>query len=81
MPMLLAMGTPGRLLPLADRLVPGGVEQTLIAWAADGLSTDTMSDRLRDEHGIDVTRETVRKWLHHFEIRTAAMPTIEDGAA
>lgn len=69
----------GSLLPLVDRLVPGGLEKCLVRWSAEGLSTDAMAVRLQVDHGVDVTRETVRRWLHHYGVRTVGMD--EDGAA
>jgi len=71
MAILLAMA--GKILPLVDRLVPGGLGPKLAEWAGDDLSTEEMASRLATDFAVDVTRETVRMWLHHYGVSTKRM--------
>lgn len=48
--------------PLVDRLVHGGLPAFLAAARSAGDSHETIAYRLRTEHDITVTAETVRKW-------------------
>lgn len=47
----------------ADHLLGGRLDALLAQWRAEGDTLDQIVDRLRDEHGVDVSRETVRRWL------------------
>ncbi len=53
--------------PLIDRLVPGGLAGFLAAARAAGESHETIAFRLRSEHDIPVSSETVRKWCQRTE--------------
>lgn len=48
--------------PLIDRIVPGGLNAFLTAARAAGDSHETIAYKLRSEHSIEVSAETVRKW-------------------
>jgi hypothetical protein len=48
--------------PLINRLVPGGLDAYLTAARGGGDSHETIAYRLRSEHAIEVSAETVRKW-------------------
>lgn len=49
--------------PLVDRLVEGGLPAFLNAAREAGDSHETIAFRLRAEHDITVSIETVRKWV------------------
>jgi hypothetical protein len=53
--------------PLVDRILDGRLTQRLTEWRAEGLSFTAIALRLHDDHGIDVTHETVRRWLKGIE--------------
>lgn len=63
--------------PLVDRLVPGGLAAFLAAARADDESHETIAFRLRTEHDLEVSGETVRKWCR----RTGADRSPAEGAA
>lgn len=46
---------------LYDRILGGTLTSLLLAWRADGVTLDEQSLQLRD-HGVTVSRETVRRW-------------------
>lgn len=48
--------------PLVDRIVDGGLQAFLAAARSAGESFETIAFRLRSEHDITVSAETVRKW-------------------
>lgn len=48
--------------PLVNRLVPGGLAAFLNGAREAGQSHDTIAYRLRAEHGVVTSGETVRKW-------------------
>lgn len=56
--------------PLADRLVGGDLKERIAAWRAEGLSFNDIAIRLREEHSIAVTDETVRRWAGQFVVDT-----------
>lgn len=56
--------------PLVDRLVGGDLKERIAAWRAEGLSFNDIAIRLREEHGIAVTDETVRRWASQFVLDT-----------
>lgn len=56
---------------LADKALGGQLEESLSAWRADGLTIDRIAQRLQGD-GIDVSRETVRRWLQKLGIEEAA---------
>lgn len=58
---------PTDTFPLVDRLIPGGLAPWLTSARADGDSYETIAFRLRSEHDITVSSETVRSWV----LRTA----------
>ena len=57
--------------PLIDRLVPDGLATYLTAARKAKDSHETIAFRLRNEHDIKVSAETVRKWCR----RTGADPS------
>lgn len=50
------------MFPLVDRLLDGSLADKLAAWRADGLSYFEISNRLRVEHDVQITPDTVRRW-------------------
>jgi hypothetical protein len=46
----------------ADALLKGGLDALLLQFRADGLTIDQMTRELHDRD-IEVSRESVRKWL------------------
>lgn len=52
--------------PLYDAAYAGDLRADLNAWRAEGLTLDQLAARLQAE-GVDVSRETVRRWLSMFE--------------
>ena len=48
---------------LVDRIFDGTLKANLLAWRAEGLSLTAIALRLHDDHSVDVTGETVRRWL------------------
>ena len=59
-------------LPLVDRLIPGGLEKFLLDAREDGQSYRTIAARLRDEHDIPTTQQTVMAWCRSYEIEKPA---------
>lgn len=53
--------------PLIDRIVPGGLARYLIAARAEKDSYESIAYRLRHEHEIVVSAETVRKWCQRVD--------------
>jgi intein-encoded DNA endonuclease-like protein len=51
-----------RLYPVVDRLLDGNLAAELREQRADGRSFVAIAKWLRDEHGVDVSYETVRTW-------------------
>ena len=47
---------------LVDRIIPGGLAAYLTEARADGDTFADIAFRLRSEHDIEVTQETVRRW-------------------
>ena len=58
---------PGGTYQLADRIV-GGLADRLTEWRAAGHSYDAIASRLT-EQGIPASREKVRRWCDHLDIR------------
>jgi intein-encoded DNA endonuclease-like protein len=58
-------------LDLAEQLVPH-LRALLQGWADEGVSYDQMAASLGAMHGIDVSRETVRRWCKHYGIEKGA---------
>lgn len=56
------------LFPLYDRILDGQLAAILTGWRAEGTSYEEMAGRLRDEHQIIVTSETVRRWCSQLGI-------------
>lgn len=56
------------LRPLVDKALGGTLEQWLRDRVAAGDSTYTIRDLLRDDHGIEVSAETVRTWCNDYGI-------------
>jgi intein-encoded DNA endonuclease-like protein len=55
---------PGTLYPLVDRLFNGQLDERLREWRGAGQSYDEIVFRLRTEHDINVSSETVRRWVN-----------------
>lgn len=51
------------LFPLADRAVGGRLAVLLNRYRETEPSLRAIAQRLADDHGIDVSHETVRRWL------------------
>lgn len=68
------------IFPLADRLVPGGLAEYLTAARAEGQSHENITFRLRDEHDIKVSTETVRKWCRRTGADSSPTDTAGDAA-
>lgn len=47
---------------LIDRLLDGRLAEVLAGWKAEGVSFDEQARRMEDDHGIAITRETLRRW-------------------
>lgn len=47
---------------LIDRLIPGGLDAFLTSARSNGETFGDIAFRLRAEHDIKVTQETVRRW-------------------
>lgn len=47
----------------ANLRLGGRLDSILEEYRRDGLSHDLISRRLDDDHGIEVSRETIRRWL------------------
>lgn len=47
---------------LVDRLIPGGLAAYLTEARENGQTFADIAFRLRTEHDIEVTQETVRRW-------------------
>jgi hypothetical protein len=58
---------PAKTFPLHDRALGGRLGPLLRRYKADGLSWDEIRNRLRDDHGIDVSARTVGRWLADLE--------------
>lgn len=52
----------GSIRPLVDKLLDGQLAALLEAWRTEGLSYNDMAYRLRSEHDINVSQETIRRW-------------------
>lgn len=57
-------------LPLVDRILNGGLADFIGTARNAGHSYERIAKMLYEEHAIDVTGETVRKW--HAELTEAA---------
>ena len=57
---------------LLDRLLEGTLDDRLRQWKADGLSLASITKRLHTEHDIDVSTDTVRRWLAAIEQQAQA---------
>ena len=49
--------------PLYDRILDGKLKELLTGFSGEGLTPPQVRDRLRDEHKVDVSVATVRRWL------------------
>jgi len=58
---------------LVDRIIPGGLAPYLATARDNGETYAQITFRLRTEHDIEVTQETVRRWV-------AALAEPEDAA-
>jgi hypothetical protein len=60
------------IFPLVERILGVDLLALLHSWQAEGLSHYRIALRLRDDHDIDVSPETVRRWLAGPELDGAA---------
>lgn len=56
------------VLGAVDKLIPGGIQ----AWVDEGLSTQEIRDRIRDQHGIEVSPTSVYRYLRVHGLRAAS---------
>ena len=62
----------GTIYPLLDRLLDGTLADRLTEWrSVQGLSYDGISKRLLVDHDVDVSTDTVRRWLDDLGIKKA----------
>lgn len=48
---------------MADRMVDGRLAQIILSYHAEGNTAEHISRLLWAEHGIDVSGQTLRRWL------------------
>lgn len=60
--------------PLVDRIVTGGLPAFLTEAREAGESHETIAYRLRSEHDITVSAETVRKWCARVDSASSSSP-------
>lgn len=53
--------------PLYDRILDGKLNDLLAGLVGQGLTPPQVRDRLRDEHKVDVSVATVRRWIAKLE--------------
>ena len=53
--------------PLVDRILGGQLAELLSGWRNEGLSYGAIALRLHDDYQVDVTAETVRRWILDLE--------------
>lgn len=58
------------LRPLADRALGGKLASTLQAWKDEEVSFAEMAFRLRTQHDLSVSAETVRVWATDLGVHT-----------
>ncbi len=56
--------------PLADRALDGKLTKTLTDWKDEGVTFAEMAFKLRTEHDLAVSAETVRVWCTELGIHT-----------
>lgn len=60
----------GTIYPLLDRLLDGNLAEQLRVWRTDErLSYDAICKRLLVQHDVDVSTDTVRRWLTDLNIQ------------
>lgn len=58
---------PGQpLYPLVDRVLEGRLAELLGQWKRANLSTFQIALKLRDDHDISVSPDTVSRWLKEY---------------
>jgi hypothetical protein len=57
---------------LLDRLLDGELDDYLATKKAGGQTFDQIARALEDEHGVKVSRETLRRWMLPTEPEQAA---------
>lgn len=57
---------------LANVALGGQLADQLRDWRAEGLTLDRIAEVLRDDHGIHVSRETVRRWFVDLAVTEGA---------
>ena len=62
----------GRIYPLVDRILDGGLAEQLSQWhAVEGLSIQRICHRLLTEHAVEVSTDTVHRWIKSLGIEKA----------
>jgi hypothetical protein len=51
-----------QVFELANRAMGGRLPDLLTRWRSERLNRDEIADKLRTEHGIDVSGRTVDRW-------------------
>jgi hypothetical protein len=57
------MARPTALFRLIDDRLAGRFEEHLRTWAAAGVSAQAVARLIRQQAGVDVSGQTVRRWL------------------
>jgi len=65
------VGTKGTF-PLVDRILDGQLAERLTEWRAAGDSYASIVYKLRSEHDVTVSIETVRRWLKALDAEAVA---------
>ena len=56
------VGRPSAVAEL-DHMIAGGLDEWLAVGRLEGLSYETMARRLSIDYGVDVSRESIRRWV------------------
>jgi hypothetical protein len=64
----------GTVYPLANRILDGRLRSMLRRWRTKGLSHAQIAYKLRADHDITVSDETVRMWCLRLGIDEATAP-------
>lgn len=57
---------------LYDRILDGRLERLLTDLRSQGLSAPEIRDRLRDGEGVNVSPETIRRWIRALDEQVAS---------
>lgn len=64
---------------LIDRFMGGKLEMTLREWRASGLSFAQMRDKLYLQIGVELDRETLRRWCNDLNMPHVPVGLVIDG--